>query len=143
MRDGCVRQKIPVHVVDRPVVLLGPLPKQSVDPLRRQHRFSPEEEKPAVLEAEEDESHRDADTRGPEKHICRNGRHPCECDESQEERKIEEHDWKQVMGPDPLGVERQPAVSPNEAGRIDPGFVAASNPNEYFNEEQTSDSRHP
>lgn len=39
MRDGCVRQKIPVHVVDRPVVLLGQLPKQSVDPLRRQHRF--------------------------------------------------------------------------------------------------------
>lgn len=106
MRDGCVRQKIPVHVVDRPVVLLGPLPKQSVDPLWRQHRFSPEEEKPAVLEAEEDESYRDADTRGPEKHICRNRRHPGECDESQEERKIEEHDWKQVMGPDPFGVER-------------------------------------
>ena len=47
------------------------------------------------------------------------------------------------MGPDPLGVERQPAVSPYEVGRIDPGFVAASNPNEYFNEEQTTDSRHP
>lgn len=47
------------------------------------------------------------------------------------------------MGPDPLGVERQPAVLPNEVGRIDPGFVAASNPNEYFNEEQTTDSRHP
>lgn len=106
MRDGCVRQKIPVHVVDRPVVLLGPLPKQSVDPLRRQHRFSPEEEKPAVLEAEEDESYRDANGRDPEKHICRNRRHPGECDESQEERKIEEHDREQVMGPDPFGVER-------------------------------------
>ena len=61
----------------------------------------------------------------------------------QEERKIEKHDWEQVMGPDPLGVERQPAVLPKEVGRIDPGFVAASNPNEYFNEEQTTDSRHP
>lgn len=48
------------------------LPKQSVDPLRRQHRFSPAEEKPAVLEAEEDESYRDADGSDPEKHICRN-----------------------------------------------------------------------
>ena len=103
---GVCDKKIPVHVVDRPVVLLGQLPKQSVDPLRRQHRFSSAEEKPAVLEAEEDESYRDADTRGPEKHICRNRRHPGECDESQEERKIEEHDWEQVMGPDPFGVER-------------------------------------
>lgn len=62
--------------------------------------------KPAVLEAEEDESYRDANGRDPEKHICRNRRHPGECDESQEERKIEEHDREQVMGPDPFGVER-------------------------------------
>lgn len=46
MRMGVCDEKIPVHVVDRPVVLLGQLPKQSVDPLRRQHRFSPAEEKP-------------------------------------------------------------------------------------------------
>ena len=140
---GVCDKKIPVHVVDRPVVLLGQLPKQSVDPLWRQHRFSPAEEKPAVLEAEEDESHRDADTRGPEKRAGRDRHHTSEGDDDHEERKIEEHDWKQVMGPDPLGVERQPAVSPYEVGRIDPGFVAASNPNEYFNEEQTTDSRHP
>ena len=38
------------------------------------------------------------------------------------------------MGPDSFGV---------EVGRIAPGFVATSNPNEYFNEEQTTDSRHP
>lgn len=143
MRDGCVRQKIPIHVVDCPVVLLGQLPKQSVDPLRRQHCFSPAEEKSAVLEAEENESHRDADTRGPEKRAGRDRHHTSEGDDDHEERKIEEHDRKQVMGPDPLGVERQPAVSPYEVGRIDPGFVAASNPNEYFNEEQTTDSRHP
>ena len=140
---GVCDKKIPVHVVDRPVVPLGQFPKQSVDPLWRQHRFSPAEEKPAVLEAEEDESHRDADPRGPEKRAGRDRHHTREGDDDHEERKIEEHDWKQIMGPDPFGVERQPAVSPNEAGRIDPGFVAASNPNEYFNEEQTTDSRHP
>ena len=95
------------------------------------------------MEAEEDESHRDADGRDPKKYICRNGRHSGKCDESQEERKIEKHDRKQVMGPDSFGVERQPAVSPYEVGRIAPGFVATSNPNEYFNEEQTTDSRHP
>ena len=47
------------------------------------------------------------------------------------------------MDLDPFGVERQPAVSPYEVGRIAPGFVAASNPDEDFSEEQTSDSRHP
>lgn len=45
------------------------------------------------------------------------------------------------MGPDPFGVERQPAVSPYEVGRIDPGFVAVSNPDENFSKEQTTDSR--
>ena len=47
------------------------------------------------------------------------------------------------MGPDPLGVERQPAMFPYEVGCIDLGFVAASNPDEDFSEEQTTDSRHP
>ena len=47
------------------------------------------------------------------------------------------------MGPDSFGVERQPAVSPYEVGRIDPGFVAASNPDKDFSEEQAADSRHP
>ena len=69
---GVCDEKIPVHMVDRPVVLLGQFPKQSVDPFRRQYRFSPVEEKPAVLEAEEDESHRGANGRDPKKHICRN-----------------------------------------------------------------------
>ena len=36
---GVCDKKIPVHVVNRPVVLLGQLPKQSVDPLWRQHLF--------------------------------------------------------------------------------------------------------
>ena len=46
------------------------------------------------------------------------------------------------MGPDSFGVERQPAVSPYEVGRIAPGFVATSNPNEYFNEEQPIPATH-
>lgn len=83
---GVCDEKIPVHVVDRPVVLLGQFPEQCVDPLRRQHRFSPTEEKPAVLETEEDESHRGTNGRDPEKRPCRNGRHTREGDDDHEER---------------------------------------------------------
>ena len=143
MRDGCVRQKNPGPCGRSSSRTARPAPEAKRRSALAAAPFSPAEEKPAVLEAEEDESHRDADTRGPEKRAGRDRHHTREGDDDHEERKIEEHDWKQVMGPDPLGVERQPAVSPNEAGRIDPGFVAASNPNEYFNEEQTTDSRHP